>query len=672
MKLLFVVLLLTVNLSAGEEVSPIGKSIELISSLQAKIISEGEQSQKIYEGFSEWCEETNKNTAYEIKTSKTEIADLTATISQETALIESLTTKVEELSSKIKVDEQDLKAATDIRAAEAADFAAEKHELDSIIDTLQRAIGILEKHAGSALLQERGAAALTKALSLMVQAAGFSSADESRLTALVQESEDSFDDDAGAPDAATYESHSGNIVDTLRRLLEKAEVQLRNAQNREQKALFEFQQLAQSIEDAIRYANKELSEAKKGINAAGEKKATAEGDLEVTKADLAEDTRALEDLRTDCMTKAEDFEAETKSRGEELGALAQAKKIISETTGGAGAQAYPKKEESFVQVGSRSRHFEAVRLVRELARRQHAPSLAQLASRMAAVMDGGLGSEEDVFAKVKGLTGMIDRLEAEARADAKHKAYCDKELSYADKKKGDRDAEIEKLATSIDQMTSKSAQLQEEVALLQRELQDIAASQAEMDKIRREERHKFEVEKADLELGISGVKAALKVLRDYYAKSADHDTSSGEASTIIGLLEVVESDFEKGLSEATGEEENSQSEHDTLTKDNELSTTSKEQDVRYPIKESKDLDKAVAETSSDRDNVQTELEAIEKYLAKLHEQCDEKAEPYEETVKRRSEEISGLKQALDVLDGQASLLQESTQRSLRKVTRHVL
>ncbi|CAK0799298.1 unnamed protein product [Prorocentrum cordatum] len=345
MKLLFVVLLLTVNLSAGEEVSPIGKSIELISSLQAKIISEGEQSQKIYEGFSEWCEETNKNTAYEIKTSKTEIADLTATISQETALIESLTTKVEELSSKIKVDEQDLKAATDIRAAEAADFAAEKHELDSIIDTLQRAIGILEKHAGSALLQERGAAALTKALSLMVQAAGFSSADESRLTALVQESEDSFDDDAGAPDAATYESHSGNIVDTLRRLLEKAEVQLRNAQNREQKALFEFQQLAQSIEDAIRYANKELSEAKKGINAAGEKKATAEGDLEVTKADLAEDTRALEDLRTDCMTKAEDFEAETKSRGEELGALAQAKKIISETTGGAGAQAYPKKEE---------------------------------------------------------------------------------------------------------------------------------------------------------------------------------------------------------------------------------------------------------------------------------------------------------------------------------------
>jgi len=417
MKPLFVVLALTANLSAGEEVSPIGKAIELLSGLQAKVISEGEKAQKIYEEFSEWCEETNKNTGFEIKTAKTEIVDLTATISRETALIESLSTKVEELSGKIKVDEQDLKAATAIRGAEAADFAVEKKELDSIIDTLQRAIGILEKHASSALLQERGAAALTRALSLMVQAAGFSSADESRLTALVQESQDSFDDDAGAPDAATYESHSGNIVDTLHGLLEKAEVQLGNAQNKEQKALFEFQQLAQSIEDAISYANKELSEAKKGINAASEKKATAEGDLEVTKADLAEDTRALEELHADCMTKADDFESETKSRGEELGALAEAKKVLSETTGGADKQSYGlDQEESFVQISSRSQHFEAVRFVRDLARKQHAPSLAQLASRMAAVMRDGQGSEDDIFAKVKGLIAdMIDRLRRRRR-----------------------------------------------------------------------------------------------------------------------------------------------------------------------------------------------------------------------------------------------------------------
>ena len=49
--------------------------------------------------------------------------------------------------------------------------------------------------------------------------------------------------------------------------------------------------------------------------------------------------------------------------------------------------------------------------------------------------------------------------------------------------------------------------------------------------------------------GIDGVQKALKVLRDYYSKPAgDHDTASGGGATIIGLLEVCESDFEKGLS----------------------------------------------------------------------------------------------------------------------------
>ena len=59
---------------------------------------------------------------------------------------------------------------------------------------------------------------------------------------------------------------------------------------------------------------------------------------------------------------------------------------------------------------------------------------------------------------------MIDRLEKEADADAKHKAYCDKELAYADQKKADRVAEIEKLTTAIDEMSARSAQLKEEIA----------------------------------------------------------------------------------------------------------------------------------------------------------------------------------------------------------------
>ena len=131
------------------------------------------------------------------------------------------------------------------------------------------------------------------------------------------------------------------------------------------------------------------------------------------------------------MTKAEDFEAETKSRGEELAALAKAKEIIIEATGGAA---------SFLQV-SRTTHasFEATKYIRELARKHKSAALAQLASRMGSVHSG------DVFGKIRGLIqDMIEKLNAEAEKDATEKAYCDKELSETNAKKTEQETTIKK------------------------------------------------------------------------------------------------------------------------------------------------------------------------------------------------------------------------------------
>merc|ERR1719359_2263845 len=169
------------------------------------------------------------------------------------------------------------------------------------------------------------------------------------------------------------------------------------------------------------------------------------------------------------MTGAEDFEAETRSRGEELKALATAKKIITETTSGAADQSY--LETSFLQT-SRSKlssgadlaNFEAVRFVRDLAQKHNSPALAQLATRMAAAIRASSGSS-DPFAKVKSLiSNMIEKLLSEAQEDATEKAFCDKELAETEAKKADKEETIEKLSTQIDSMSAKSAKLKEEVA----------------------------------------------------------------------------------------------------------------------------------------------------------------------------------------------------------------
>merc|ERR1719161_1388824 len=103
-------------------------------------------------------------------------------------------------------------------------------------------------------------------------------------------------------------------------------------------------------------------------------------------------------------------------------------------------------------------------------------------------------------------------------------------------------------------MTSRTSQLEGEIAELQSELAKLAAAQAEMDKIRADENALYVKDKAELEEGLEGVKLALKVLRDYYAKEdTAHQAATGAGGGIIGMLEVIESDFSKGLAELIAE-----------------------------------------------------------------------------------------------------------------------
>merc|ERR1719271_2145793 len=202
---------------------------------------------------------------------------------------------------------------------------------------LERATSILSKEmakSGASMLQLKSATSITDALSVMVQASVFSSADASRLTALVQTEQSDSDSELGAPAAAVYEGHSDGIIGTLEGLTEKAQGQLDKARKEETTALQNYEMLKQSLTDEIKFAEKDMDKAKKSLAESQEKKAAAEGDLEVTSKDLAEDIKAKSTLHQDCMAAAEEFELSTKSRGEELKALATAKKVIKETTGG--------------------------------------------------------------------------------------------------------------------------------------------------------------------------------------------------------------------------------------------------------------------------------------------------------------------------------------------------
>jgi len=131
-------------------------------------------------------------------------------------------------------------------------------------------------------------------------------------------------------------------------------------------------------------------------------------------------------------------------------------------------------------------------------------------------------------------------------------------MAKTEAKKGELEEDVAKQTSRIDKSNARSAKLKEEIQVLENELAALAKEQAEMDKIRQESHADYETAKADLELGLNGVRQAVVTLRAYYGGAAamlqddskfgafmqqpaapeTHSDSAGE-----NILEVCESDF---------------------------------------------------------------------------------------------------------------------------------
>merc|ERR1719421_217803 len=622
------------------------------------------------------CHDDSMDLGFQIETGKKDVARAKATIADEEAKIGGAEAKIEELSTTIATGEKDLASATEIREKENEDFVKLEKELMEAVSMLERAYGIIEREmAKTGFIQSKASKdSMTKvfdALEAVIVSAGVNAADKAKVQALLQATQGSSDSDlefqpAGAPDPAAYKSQSGGILSVLEDMLEKAKAELATAQKAEMNAAFDFKMLKQKIEDAVAFGEKTLAETKAAKAAAEEAKAVAEGELETASKNLADDETHLKDLQQECMTASEEDTESKKDRAEELEALATAKKILEEKTGAAADRAY-----SFLQIGtvaragSKSKEVKqhVLDLLQGLAKKNGDKQLSLLAQRIqSAAMLG-----EDPFAKIKGLISeMIEKLEAEAAKEAAHKAFCDKEMSETKAKKEDKETELDDLSTKIDKATSKIAKLKEEIATLSKELGEIAAAQKKA--------AAWAAAKADYEQGLEGVGMALQVLRDYYAEKDEafiqgnkaaflqgkmglgeskHSKATGASTGIIGMLEVVESDFSKLLSEGNAAEAMAVEEYEKLTQDNEIATTEKETAVKYKTKDSKETEAMLAGLKEDKEVADKEYSAIMDYWEKLQPMCIAKPEPYAERKKRREAEIAGLKEALTILEEEA-------------------
>merc|ERR1719345_644736 len=188
----------------------------------------------------------------------------------------------------------------------------------------------------------------------------------------------------------------------------------------------------------------------------------------------------------------------------------------------------------------------------------------------------------------------------------------------------------------------------------------------------------FSKSKQEMQAGISGLQTAVNTLKEYYANDDSNRAEAGAgghaagrsghdagAGRIIEMLQTVESDFSKTLSEMEGAEFSAAREYQETSHVNEISKTTKENDLKHNAKEAAGLGKSLVEARSDKETAQTELDAVIEYLGKLGKMCVGKASTFADRKARRTAEISGLQEALAILEGKGALIQRSSKRAFR-------
>merc|ERR1719317_423433 len=553
----------------------------------------------------------------------------------------------------------DVKAATKVRAMEKTDYDATHKDYSESIDALERAIAVLKKQAYNRKQASFAQLKALNSLQLIPKAA------KKAIDAFLEQ-EPAEGLAVSAPEAYGYEFQSQGVIDMLEKLLDKFIDERTVLEKEEMNSKHAFDMLIQDLTAQIEQAKQDREEKAETKAKKLQAKADAEGDLTDTTTTRDEDVKYLADLTATCEQKATDFESRQQLRTEELEAIAKAIEIISSSAVSGNADKYlptlaqTSKSLATLRVDSQSKVQAQVEFfLQSKARELNSRVLSALASRIAA----------DPFRKVKKMIkDLITRLMEEANEEAEHKGWCDTELSTNEQTRKEKTAAVETLHAEIDALEASIAKLTEDIAELTEAVAALDAAMAKATTLRQEEKATNEVTIKDSQEAQTAVAQALTVLKEFYAKAGDatallqqpapeifdspYKGMQAENGGVVGMLEVIESDFARLEADTKAAEAAAQKEYDTFMTDSKVDKAAKTTDIEHKTAKKQDEEQALTVKKSDLEGTQKELDAALAYFDKLKPSCVDAGVSYEDRVKRREEEIQSLQEALRILNGE--------------------
>merc|ERR1719356_1215344 len=334
------------------------------------------------------------------------------------------------------------------------------------------------------------------------------------------------------------------------------------------------------------------------------------------------------------------------------------------------ASDFKQKASSLVQASSRAelatetKIAQVTTFLRDEGRRLHSVAISSMASRVAA----------DPFAKVKTLIQkLVERLLAEATAEATKKGFCDTELSKAEQDRDFRWEEAQKISVELEGLAAKKDQLELDISSLTSAVSDLQTDLANATTIRAAEKETNLDTIAKAKEGLTAVTEAIAILKAFYKQAAkatvslvqaspvDEDTqgpgftgayngNQEKSAGIIGLLEVIKSDFERTIQTTSSSEKTAAADFVLFDRVSKGDISGKETKKALNSEDLEATKNGIEQSTSDLQTSMELLDSALKTIEDLKPTCIDMTMPYEQRVQKRDEEIQALKRALCILD----------------------
>merc|ERR1712118_108315 len=157
--------------TSKSEVTPVQKVIQLMEGMLEKGKKEKHDEQVQFAAYKQFCDDTTVEKKRAIAEANERIEVLKADIQKYAADAAQLTKEIAELDEDISIWNGDIKAATNVRDIEKADYDATHKDYSESVDALQRAIAVLKKQSHDRKQASFAQVSALKSLSLIPEEA---------------------------------------------------------------------------------------------------------------------------------------------------------------------------------------------------------------------------------------------------------------------------------------------------------------------------------------------------------------------------------------------------------------------------------------------------------------------------------------------------------------------